>query len=70
LSWKPTHLDAQGRQEAADEQREHLERLDNIEARATKRMTETGERGVSIIIAVLGFRRSRNVRAALATGDT
>lgn len=70
LSWKPTHLDAQGRQEAADEQREHLERLDNIEARAAKRMTETGERGVSIIIAVLGFRRSRNVRAALATGDT
>lgn len=69
MSWKPTHLDAQGRQEAADEQREHLERLDKIEARAAKRMTHTGESGVSIIIAVLGFRRSRNVRGKLAPGD-
>ena len=60
LSWKSMNLDIQGRKEAADEQRESTERLQQIEADSNKRMSESGEKGVSTIIAVLGFTRSRN----------
>lgn len=64
LSWKSMNLDAQGRQEAADEQRESLERLQKIEASAAKRMIQTEEKGVSAVLAVVGFTRSRNVHAS------
>lgn len=62
LSWKSMNFDAQARQEAADEQRESLERLKKIEEGAAHRMSESGEKGVSTVIAVLGFTRSRNVQ--------
>ncbi|HVY78083.1 MAG TPA: ArsR family transcriptional regulator [Solirubrobacterales bacterium] len=65
LSWKAMNLDAQGRREAADEQRESLERLQKIETNAAKRMSRTGESGISTVIAVVGFRRSRNVQDAV-----
>ena len=55
------NFDAQGRREAADEQRESLERLRQIEADSNERMNASGEKGVSTIISVLGFTRSRNV---------
>lgn len=61
--WKAASLDAQGRKEAAEEQAESLGRLLEIEARANERMAEAGkeeERGVSTVLAVLGFTRSRN----------
>lgn len=61
LSWKSMNLDAQARQEVADEQRESLERLKKIEIDAAQRMVESGEKGVSTVVAVLGFTRSRNV---------
>lgn len=64
LSWKSMNLDAQARQEAADEQRESLERLQEIEERAAKRMIQSGEKGVSTVLAVVGFTRSRNVHSA------
>ena len=67
LSWKSMNFDAEGRQEAADEQRESLERLQEIEARSAKRMLRTGETGVSAVLAVLGFTRSRNVEASADT---
>lgn len=67
LSWKSMNLDAQGRREAADEQRESLERLKRIEASAAKRMIQTGEKGVSAVLAVMGFTRSRNVDVAADT---
>lgn len=60
-------LDAQGRQEAADEQRESLDRLQEIEARAAKRMIQTSEKGISAVLAVVGFTRSRNVDVAADT---
>ena len=63
LSWKAMSLDAQGRREAADEQRESLERLLQIEAESSHRIAEAGTSGVSTIIAVLGFTRSRNVKS-------
>lgn len=62
LSWKSMNLDKQGRREAADEQRESLERLQKIEVDSAQRMIESGEEGVSTVIATLGFTRSRNVR--------
>lgn len=61
LSWKSMNLDSQGRQEVADEQRESLKRLQMIEVKAGKRMIHTGEKGVSAVVAVVGFTRSRNV---------
>lgn len=69
MSWKSMNLDEQGRQEAADEQRESLERLQRIETAANKRMNKSGEKGVSTIIAVLGFTRSRNVSPSALTGE-
>lgn len=64
LSWKSMNLDAQGREEAADEQRESLERLRKIEADSAQRMIASGEKGMSTVIAVLGFTRSRNVQSS------
>lgn len=69
LSWKSMNFDAQGRQEAADEQRDSLERLKQIEVDSNKRMNESGEKGVSTIISVLGFTRSRNVQQSALTGE-
>lgn len=63
LFWKSVSLDAQGRQEAADEQRESVERLKQIEVDSNRRMSESGEKGISTVISVLGFARGRNVRA-------
>jgi len=69
MSWKSMNLDEQGRQEAADEQRESLERLQRIETASNKRMSKSGEKGVSTVIAVLGFTRSRNVAPSALTGE-
>lgn len=69
LSWKSMNFDAQGRREAADEQRDSFERLQQIEADSNKRMNESGEKGVSTIISVLGFTRSRNVPPSALTGE-
>lgn len=68
LSWKSMNLDAQARQEAADEQRESLERLKRIEVESAQRMIESGEDGVSTVIAVLGFTRSRSVQPDVHAG--
>jgi DNA-binding transcriptional ArsR family regulator len=62
LSWKSVNLDAEGRKAAADEQRGSLERLQTIEAESANRMAGSGEEGVSTVIAVLGFTRSRNIQ--------
>lgn len=69
LSWKSMNFDAQGRQEAADEQRASFERLQQIEAASNKRMSKSGEKGISTIISVLGFTRSRNVPPSALTGE-
>jgi predicted transcriptional regulator len=68
LSWKSMSLDAQGRQEAAVEQRESLERLKMIEVESAQRIVESGEKGISTVIAVLGFTRSRNVQPDVDAG--
>jgi DNA-binding transcriptional ArsR family regulator len=63
MMWRWYNLDAQGRQELADEQRESWERIVEIEARSTNRRVQTGEKPSTMIASVLGFERSRPVGA-------
>lgn len=59
--WKASHLDDQGRDEAAEEQAQHINRLQEIEAQSIERMVESGDdkKAASTVLAVLGFTRSR-----------
>lgn len=61
MLWRWFNLDAQGRQELADEQRESWERIVEIECRAAARRAESGEKATSMIAVTLGFERSRPV---------
>lgn len=61
LNSKSANLDAQGRLEAAQEQAESFDCMQGIETRANARMVESGEKGTSTVIGLLGFTRSRNV---------
>jgi len=61
MMWRWFNLDAQGRQELADEQRESWERIVEIEARATTRRAESGEAATTMIATTMGFERSRPV---------
>jgi len=61
MMWRWYNLDAEGRQELADEQRESWERIMDIEAKSTNRRTESGEAPVTMIVASMGFQRSRPV---------
>lgn len=66
--WKASQLDDQGREEAHREQAEHIDRLQEIEARSIARMVEAGEgedkQAASTVVAVLGFTRSRSGQPA------
>jgi len=59
--WKASRLDDQGREEAAEEQEQHINRLQEIEAKSVERMVESGDdkKAASTVLAVLGFTRSR-----------
>jgi DNA-binding transcriptional ArsR family regulator len=61
MMWSWYNLDAQGRQELADEQRESWERIVEIEARSTNRRAKSGEEAKTLIAVTLGFERSRPV---------
>ena len=65
MMWRWFNLDAQGRQELADEQRESWERITEIEARATARRLESKEEPKTMIAVTLGFERNRPVGAAV-----
>jgi hypothetical protein len=61
--WKAVNLDHEGREEASIEQAKHMERLQKIETRSNARMVESSSyEGVSTVLAVLGFTRSRSGR--------
>ncbi len=66
LMWSWFSLDAEGRRELADEQRESWERIVEIEARSANRRSRSGEDPVTVIAAVMGFQRSRPVGATMA----
>jgi DNA-binding transcriptional ArsR family regulator len=63
MMWRWFNLDAQGRRELADEQRESWERIVEIESRATNRRAKSGEIATTMIVSWMGFERSRSVGA-------
>lgn len=65
LSWRWFHVDSQGREDIADEQARHWERVRECEAESTNRCAKSGESTKSIIVASLGHLRCR--RAPMAT---
>lgn len=65
MMWRWFNLDAEGRQEMADIQREGWERLMEAEARSCARRIKTGEEPETMIGISLGFPRSRPVGASV-----
>lgn len=65
LSWRWFHVDAQGREDIADEQARHWERVRECEAESTNRCAKSGEPTKSIIVTSFGHFRCR--RAPMAT---
>lgn len=59
LAWDWRNVDAQGREEIADEQAGSWERMQQIEVESTNRCAESGEEAESVVVAVLGFPRAR-----------
>lgn len=60
LTWRWFNVDAQGREEIADELARSWERVREIEAEAASRRAASDEDPVSVIVASLGFERHRN----------
>lgn len=60
LAWRWFNVDAQGRREIADEQRESWERVQEIEARSMERVAASGEETTSVIVSLLGHERGRS----------
>lgn len=67
LSWRWFHVDARGREDIADEQARHWERVRECEAESTNRCAKSGEPTKSIIVTSLGHMRCR--RAPMDTPD-
>lgn len=65
LAWRWFNVDSQAREEIADEQLRSWARLQEIEAEATARLTETQEEPVSVVVASHGFERSRTSASPL-----
>jgi predicted transcriptional regulator len=59
LSWRVLNLDNEGRRELAAEQAESLSRIAGVEARSNARLVESGKDGISTVVAMMGFKRSR-----------
>jgi hypothetical protein len=64
LSWRWFNVDAQGREEIADEQARSWERVREIEAESANRCVRSGEPRQSIIVTSMGFVRCRRVPEA------
>jgi hypothetical protein len=60
MSWCWFNVDAQGRADIADEQARSWARVQEIEVESNSRCAESGEEPTSIIVASMGFMRSRN----------
>lgn len=59
LGWRWFNLDAQGREELAEEQMRWWERVQEIEAEATNRRASSGEEAQSVVAALMSFPRER-----------
>lgn len=69
LSWRWFHVDAQGRDDIADEQARHWARVQECEAESTNRCAKSGEPTKSIIVTSLGHVRCRRAPVATPDGD-
>jgi DNA-binding transcriptional ArsR family regulator len=69
LSWRWFHVDAQGREDMADEQARHWARVREHEAESTNRCAKSGEPTKSIIVASLGHVRCRRAPVAMPDDD-
>jgi DNA-binding transcriptional ArsR family regulator len=67
LAWRWFNVDAQGRNDIADEQQRSWDRMREIEAEATNRRAESGEDAVSIVVADMAFERARSAPTPPAT---
>ena len=59
LSWRWFNVDAQGREDIADDQARHWKRVREIEVESLGRCAKSNEPTKSIIVTSLGFERSR-----------
>jgi DNA-binding transcriptional ArsR family regulator len=62
VSWDWHNVDQQGREDLEDEQRQFLERVQEIEVEATNRRAQSGEDAQSMLITVFGYERGRTPR--------
>jgi Bacterial regulatory protein, arsR family len=65
LSWRWFQVDSQGREDIANEQARHWERVQEIEAEATNRCAKSGGPAKSIIVTSLGHVRCRRAPVAM-----
>jgi len=73
LAWRWFNLDREGQEETMTELVESWERIQSIQARSASRCAQSGEKPVSMIVAMQGFKRhrfSRNSPIALASIST
>ncbi len=70
LSWRWFHVDSRGREDIADEQARHWERVRECEAESTNRCAKSGESTKSIIVTSLGHLRCRRAPMATLTDDS
>jgi DNA-binding transcriptional ArsR family regulator len=68
MAWRWFNVDAQGRQDLADEQQRSWDRYQEIETESTNRRAQTGEDAASIIMGQMGFQRERTAPRPPATG--
>jgi DNA-binding transcriptional ArsR family regulator len=69
LSWRWFHVDAHGREEMADEQARHWERVRECEAESTNRCARSGESTKSIVVTSLGHVRCRRAPMPMPEDD-
>lgn len=69
LSWRWFHVDSRGREDIADEQARHWERVQEIEAESTNRCAKSAEPTKSIIVTSLGHVRCRRAPSATPAND-
>jgi len=60
LIWDRFNLDQQARDELADEQAESWGRVKGIAGDAANRMAKSGEKGVTYVVQIFGYERSRS----------
>lgn len=67
MAWRWFNLDAQGRNDLADELAQSWARIQEIEVESTNRSAESGEETVSIVVCTQGFERCRTSPSPPAT---